>query len=91
MADVVVTPEGSGAFRVEVREGKDATTHRVTVPEGYAEELGLAETDVERLVEASFAFLLEREPKESILASFELPVIARYFPSYPDEIARRLG
>ena len=41
----------------------------------------------EQLVEASFAFLLEREPKESILRSFELPVIARYFPEYE----RRIG
>jgi hypothetical protein len=36
----------------------------------------------EALIEASFAFLLEREPKEAILARFELPVIERYFPEY---------
>ena len=34
------------------------------------------------LVRRSFAFLLEREPKESILRSFDLPVIGRYFPDY---------
>ena len=34
------------------------------------------------LVRRSFAFLLEREPKESILRSFELPEIGRYFPDY---------
>jgi hypothetical protein len=33
---------------------------------------------------------LEREPKESILRSFELTVISRYFPEYEREIARRL-
>ena len=38
----------------------------------------------------SFEFLLEREPKESILARFDLSVIARYFPEYDREIARRL-
>jgi hypothetical protein len=43
-----------------------------------------------RLVRASFAFLLEREPKEAILRSFDLPVIGRYFPEYQDEIRRRL-
>jgi hypothetical protein len=41
-------------------------------------------------VRRSFEFLLEREPKESILASFDLTVIARYFPEYESEIARRL-
>lgn len=38
------------------------------------------------LVEASFAFLLEREPKESILREFDLTVIGRYFPEYEQEI-----
>jgi hypothetical protein len=37
----------------------------------------------EELLEASFRFLLEREPKEAILTRFDLPVIERYFPDYP--------
>jgi hypothetical protein len=41
-------------------------------------------------VRRSFEFLLEREPKESILARFDLSVISRYFPEYEDEIKRRL-
>jgi hypothetical protein len=36
----------------------------------------------EELVADSFAFLLEREPKESILKEFDLSVIQRYFPDY---------
>ena len=42
------------------------------------------------LVEASFAFLLERETKESILREFDLIVIGRYFPDYEREIGHRL-
>jgi hypothetical protein len=38
--------------------------------------------DVEELVARSFAFLLEREPAGSILKSFELSAITRYFPEY---------
>jgi hypothetical protein len=34
------------------------------------------------LVADSFAFLLAREPKESILENFDLSVIRRYFPDY---------
>ena len=37
---------------------------------------------VEELVRDSFRFLLEREPKESILKTFDLSVIKRYFPDY---------
>jgi hypothetical protein len=44
----------------------------------------------ERLIEASFEYLLEREPKESILRRFDLPVIESYFPGYPEAIRRRL-
>jgi hypothetical protein len=36
----------------------------------------------EELVRDSFAFLLERESKESILKEFDLAVIQRYFPDY---------
>ena len=43
------------------------------------------------LVRESFAFLLEREPASSILARFDLPVIARYFPEYDGDIRRRLA
>jgi hypothetical protein len=46
--------------------------------------------DTERLVRASFEFLLEREPASSILAEFELSEIGRYFPEYWDELQRRL-
>jgi hypothetical protein len=35
-------------------------------------------------------FLLEREPKESILGQFDLPVIGRYFPEYERDIRKRL-
>jgi hypothetical protein len=40
------------------------------------------------LVRRSFEFLLAREPKESILRSFGLSVIGRYFPEYEREIHR---
>ena len=41
-----------------------------------------------QLVLRSFEFLLAREPKESILRSFGLSIIARYFPEYEREIRR---
>jgi hypothetical protein len=46
---------------------------------------------VDDLVRASFGFLLEREPRESILRSFDLSAISRYFPEYEREIRQRLG
>jgi hypothetical protein len=46
--------------------------------------------DPSNLVRRSFDFLLEREPKESILATFDLGVISRYYPEYETEIRRRV-
>jgi hypothetical protein len=37
---------------------------------------------------AGFEFLLARESKESILRSFALPEIGRYFPEFEREIKR---
>jgi hypothetical protein len=90
----VADPEG-GAWTcaVQVRDAGSSTEHEVTVDEiDLPAALDGAETpDVERLVQASFVFLLEREPKESILRRFDLSVIRRYFPDYPDEIERRMA
>jgi hypothetical protein len=58
------------------------------LPAGGPESL---EGDVERLVSETFVFLLEREPASSILRSFDLTVVARYFPEYPAEIRTRLA
>ena len=77
-------------FRVTVREGGSETSHRVTatpeVVSGYA-----GSASAESLLDATFRFLLEREPKEAILGSFALPVVERYFGDYPRVIRSYLG
>lgn len=90
MSEIEVAALDAGGYRVEVSESGSTTRHEVTVSPGTREDLGVDEGAEGRLVEESFRFLLEREPKESILASFELGVIGRYFPEYPDEIRRRM-
>ena len=93
MPSIEVEPEAvpSGwRCRVTVRDGTGATTHDVAVSLADLQRLDPGMADPVRLVRASFEFLLEREPKESILRSFDLPVIGRYFPDYEAEIRRRL-
>ena len=84
MAGARITVESSGGalYRVVVTQGRSETTHDVTVtPEDVARYA--PGSTPERLLEASFEFLLEREPASSILSRFALPVIERYFPEYP--------
>ena len=40
----------------------------------------------ELCIEAAFRFLLDREPKESILRWFDITVICRYFPDFEREL-----
>lgn len=67
-----------------------STEHTVSVSRAELERLAGAAGDADRLVDASFRFLLSHEPKESILRSFALSDIERYFPDYPRAIANRL-
>jgi len=66
------------------------TEHSVQVDRPTLDDLAPGRTP-EELVRASFVFLLEREPPGSIMRSFELPIIARFFADYPDEMRRRLA
>jgi hypothetical protein len=76
---------GDMTFKVTVSEEGSKTQHIVTLTRGHYDRLAYGVAP-DRLVRASFEFLLEREPKESIMEYFELTEISRYFPSYEKEI-----
>lgn len=73
---------GELRFAVVVREGATETRHDVTLAERDFEQWSRPAETGERFVERCFRFLLEREPKESILRSFDVRVIERYFPEF---------
>ena len=64
------------------------TTHEVSLRTETFERLHRQAESPEAFVTRCFEFLLEREPKESILRTFDIDVIATYFPEFPEEIAR---
>ena len=73
-------------FSVVVGDVGDKTEHTVTLDKKYWEKLTQGNEEPEELIRRSFTFLLEREPKESILSEFNLNVINNYFPEYESEI-----
>ncbi len=95
-ASIQVEKLHEGEFRVTVAEDGSLpaqagrTTHQVTLTNDYYQRLTSGAVAPEDLIRRSFEFLLEHEPKESILSRFDLPVIARYFPEYEREIPKRL-
>ena len=90
MAKITIESLGESQYRVNVIDGKQRTSHVVTATANDVQLYAPEETSPERLIEASFEFLLEREPASAILSSFALPVIERYFPEYPSAIRARL-
>jgi hypothetical protein len=69
--------------------GAVRTHHRVRVTQADLDRYSGGRS-AEELLEESFRFLLERESNTSILSSFDLPVIGRYFGEYEREIRARL-
>jgi hypothetical protein len=76
----------SFSFRVRVSEGgsknNSETSHDVTLSRKDYERLAKNGEDAASFVKRAFEFLLEREPKESILRSFDVSVISRYFDEF---------
>jgi len=71
---------------VRVAEGRGETRHEVTLAKRDHARLARPGETAEAFVERCFAFLLAREPKESILSRFDIAVISRYFPEFEGAI-----
>lgn len=86
---VACSPSGDGwSCAVTVGGPGAPTTHEVTVAPADLARLAPGADDPTDVVRRSFAFLLEREPKTSILRHFDLTVIGRYFPEWERTIRR---
>ncbi|MEE9238958.1 MAG: hypothetical protein V3U58_05280 [Thermodesulfobacteriota bacterium] len=90
MANIVVqelnSDKDSIVYRVEVIEEDSKTTHKVELNRDDYQNFTDGKIAPEELVQCSFEYLLDREPKESILSSFNVSVISHYFPEYAREI-----
>lgn len=90
MANIVVqelnSDKDSIVYRVEVIEEDSKTTHKVELNRDDYQNFTDGKIAPEELVKCSFEYLLDREPKESILSSFNVSVISHYFPEYARDI-----
>jgi hypothetical protein len=74
--------DGGWLCRVTVSDGASFTEHEVSVSQAELTRYGADSTSLVALVSESFAFLLDREPKESILRKFAISDIETYFPEF---------
>lgn len=89
--EIEVKNTGENTYAVRVIQGKSKSTHRVTLEDKDYTRLTDGNVTPEELIRRSFEFLLEHESKESILESFDLMVISRYFPQYEREVKKRIA
>ena len=83
----IIKKQNNNIFNVTVSDNT-ITQHKVTVSDDVHRDLTNNCVSKESLVEFSFRFLLAREPNTSILSSFDVSVISRYFSDYKNEVRK---
>jgi hypothetical protein len=88
LATLRSVPQAGSQFR-----GLVTAIHEIsgllTLSQDYYQKLTGGKSSPETLIEESFQFFLERESNTMILARFDLPVIADYFPEYEKNIVKK--
>ena len=84
---ISIIKQNEDVFTVKVANDV-STSHTVTITNQSLTDLTDNNATKTQLLKFSFEFLLEREPNTSILASFDINVITKYFPDYRDEVRR---
>ena len=86
---ILITELSDNKFEITVND-KLITKHIVLLTDEYYDSLTKKTISKKKLLEYSFHFLLDREPNTSILSSFELNIISKYFPEFENEIKKIL-
>ena len=78
-------------FQVTIQENNSQSTHTVHLNDEVYQRLTDGKIGRDELIRLSFEFLLNREPKESILSEFNLTLINTYFPDYEQNIRKTIA
>ena len=82
---ILIKKIDSNHFSIKI-SNNTITTHNIILDDDDYFKYSLKKISREKLVEASFKFLLDREPNTSILENFNLKIINNYFPEYNKKI-----
>mgnify|MGYP000002601148 FL=1 len=88
--ELLITELSKDKFEITVKADQ-LTKHIVSVTDQMLFSLTNNKTSKEELLNFSFNFLLERESNTSILSSFDLTVISKYFPEYTKKVNDRFN
>jgi len=84
--ELLITELSKDKFEITVKANQ-ITKHVVYVTDEMLFNLTKNEISKKELLNFSFNFLLERETNTSILSSFDITLISKYFPEYPRKVS----
>jgi len=84
---ITVDKKDENTFQVTVEEDNTQTSHTVMLDDTFHKKITGGIIPKEEVIKKSFEFLLEREPKESILPRFDLRDISKFFPEFEGYIS----
>lgn len=92
MIEVVQTGHADPlAFKVTVVGEPRQQSYDVSISRADLRRLTGGNCEPELLIKAAFRFLLDREPQEAIMSSFNVTVISSYFPEFEKELPHYLA
>lgn len=78
------------SYEVLLDHNGSQSRYSVTLSQSDYEQWTQGKVPPERVIEAAFEFLLEREPASSIMSEFDCSVMRRYFPEVDQELPKKL-
>ena len=84
--ELLIAELSKDKFEITVKANQ-ITKHVVCVTDEMLFNLTKNKISKKELLNFSFNFLLERETNTSILSSFDLTVISKYFPEYTKKVS----
>ena len=88
--ELLITKLSKDKFEITVK-ANHITKHAVNVTDEMLFNLTKNKISKKELLNFSFNFLLERETNTSILSSFDLTVILKYFPEYTKKVSHKFN
>jgi hypothetical protein len=88
---VHVEPLGGHAYVIRAGEGEEQVEIQIQASLGVVQRLGLRDTDEPRVVQATAAFLLERQLAVDLPSTFDLDDVAAGYDNYLSELERSLS
>ena len=86
--ELLITELSKDKFEITVKANQ-ITKHVVSVTDDMLFKLTKNKISKEELLNFSFNFLLERETNTSILSSFDLSEISKYFPEFTKKVSHK--